>query len=97
MVERFEWDKPKAKANFRKHGVSFEESVSVFANPLAVIFEDEGHSGGEHREIIVGHSFQNRLLLVCFVERDGSVRLISARPATVKERRDYEKGINIPR
>jgi uncharacterized DUF497 family protein len=86
MSERFEWDKPKAKANFRKHGVSFEESVSVFTNHLAVIFEDEAHSEGELREIIVGHSSQNRLLLVCFVERENSVRLISARLATVKER-----------
>jgi uncharacterized protein len=95
MGEGFEWDDPKAAANARKHGVSFEESSSVFADPLAVIFDDEIHSAEEHREIIVGHSSQNRLLLVCFVERQGLVRLISARPATVKERKDYEENILI--
>jgi len=92
MSEQFEWDRRKARANLRKHGVSFEESASVFENPLAVIFEDEAHSGAEHREILVGHSSQDRLLLVCFVEREGLVRLISARLATDKERIDYEKG-----
>ncbi len=96
MTTEFEWDESKASANFLKHGVTFEEAVSAFADALAVIFDDEGHSEEESREIIVGHSSQNRLLLVCFVERQGSVRLISARPATVKERKDYEKGTLIP-
>jgi len=96
MTTNFEWDESKASENFLKHGVAFEEAVSVFTNPLAVIFDDEGHSEEEPREIIVGHSFQNRLLLVCFVEREKSIRVISARPATVKERKDYEKGIPKP-
>jgi uncharacterized protein len=92
MTTEFEWDETKADSNFLKHGVTFGEAVSVFTDPLAVIFDDESHSAGETREVIVGHSLQNRLLLVCFAERGASVRLISARPATVKERKDYEKG-----
>ena len=95
MTKGFEWDDLKAEMNFSKHGVTFAEGVSVFENPLAVIFDDEVHSEGERREIIVGHSSEHRLLLVCFVERESLVRLISARPATVKERKDYEKGVNI--
>jgi hypothetical protein len=87
----FEWDQDKAAANLTKHGVSFEEASSVFADPLAVIFDDEEHSEDERREIIIGHSQRNRLLLVSFVERESSVRLISARVATRQEREDYEE------
>jgi uncharacterized DUF497 family protein len=86
------WDKHKATANRRKHGVTFEEAQTVFENPLAVIFDDQAHSTEESREIIVGHSSANRLLLVCFAERDDSIRIISARTATAKERSDYEEG-----
>jgi uncharacterized DUF497 family protein len=91
---RFDWDETKERANFRKHEVTFEESTSVFENPLAVLFEDQVHSGTEPREIIVGHSIRNRLLFVCFVEREGWIRLISARPATAREQRDYEESFN---
>ncbi|MEO1351990.1 MAG: BrnT family toxin [Cyanobacteria bacterium J06635_15] len=87
----FEWDESKATANFKKHGVSFEESKTVFDNALAVIFDDEAHSIDEQREIIIGHSRQNRLLLVAFAERFSSIRIISARLATCKEREDYEQ------
>ncbi|BAT56105.1 hypothetical protein NOS3756_51070 [Nostoc sp. NIES-3756] len=87
----FEWDQSKAAANLKKHGVSFEEARTVFDNPLAVIFDDEAHSVDEHREIIVGHSRQNRLLLIAFTERYGKVRIISVRLATRKEREDYEQ------
>jgi uncharacterized protein len=88
----FEWDPFKAKINIQKHGVSFEEASTVFDDPLAVIFDDETHSTYEHREIIIGHSAQNRLLLISFTERDANLRLISARRATVREQRDYESG-----
>ena len=71
---------------------SFAEAQTVFDNPLAVIFADEAHSDSEAREIIIGHSARNRLLLVCFTERTDSVRIISARRATAKERSDYEEG-----
>jgi uncharacterized DUF497 family protein len=63
----------------------------VFGDPLAAIFDDEAHSGEEQREIIIGHSSNNRLLLVSFTERAGAVRIISARRATRQERKDYEE------
>ena len=88
---QFEWNPLKATANLKKHGVSFEEAKTVFDNTLAVIFDDEAHSIGEQREIIIGHSRQNRLLLVAFTERFGNVRIISARLATRQEREDYEQ------
>jgi uncharacterized DUF497 family protein len=87
----FEWDSAKAASNLAKHGVSFREALTVFEDPLAVIFEDEEHSRGELREIIIGHSDQSRLLLACFTERSGKVRIINARPATRRERDHYEK------
>jgi hypothetical protein len=73
------------------HGISFEEGATVFADPPAAIFHDEVHSEQEQREIIVGHAARNRLLLVSFTERAGAIRIISARQATKKERRDYEE------
>jgi hypothetical protein len=88
----FTWDEEKAASNFLKHGVSFEEAQTVFSNPLALIFDDETHSTLERREIIIGHSANNRLILVCFTERGDKIRIISARCATPKERRDYEEG-----
>lgn len=89
----YEWDEKKAAANFRKHGIDFEEASTVFDNPLARIFEDELHSSQERREIIIGHSWQNRLLLVSFTERSSGIRIISARVATQREREDYENNI----
>ncbi|MDM9582860.1 BrnT family toxin [Nostoc sp. GT001] len=87
----FEWDKSKAAANLKKHGVSFEEAKTVFSNSLAVIFDDKAHSIDERREIIIGHSQQNLLLLISFTERSNAIRIISARLATRKEREDYER------
>lgn len=88
----FEWDPMKAELNRLKHNVTFEEVTTVFSDPLAVIFDDEAHSLYEPREIIVGHSTENSLLFVCFTERDGTIRIISARKATAREQRDYESG-----
>jgi len=65
MSVKFEWDPKKAAANLFKHGVSFEEGLTAFADPLARIFDDEDHSIDEQREIIIGHSAKGRLLLVC--------------------------------
>jgi uncharacterized DUF497 family protein len=88
----FEWDPKKAKANHRKHGVSFDEARTVFEDPLAAIFVDEAHSIAENREIIIGHSILRRLVLVCFTEgRKNYVRVISARSATRREQIDYEE------
>ena len=88
---RFEWDPRKAEANLRKHGVSFEEAVSAFKDPFAHIFSDPDHSAVEEREVLVGHSATGRLLVVCFTERGGSLRLFSVRQATRHERRGYEE------
>jgi uncharacterized DUF497 family protein len=90
MTPSFEWDKAKAETNKRKHGISFEEAASVFADPLAAIFPDPEHSDDEVREIIVGLSARNRLLVVSFTERSDVIRIISARKATKRERKDYE-------
>ena len=87
----FEWDEGKARSNIRKHGVTFEEASSVFADPLAAIFSDEAHSDEETREIMVGHSAEGRLIVVSFTERGEAIRIISARLATKRERRDYEQ------
>jgi len=90
----YEWDTTKADTNFKKHGVSFEEAQTVFNNPLAMIFDDELHSSlAEYREIIIGHSHQNRLLLVSFTERPQAIRIISARLTTQREREDYENNL----
>ena len=91
MKLQFEWDEQKAKLNLKKHSIDFEEAKTVFRDPLAYIFDDEWHSVGEKREIIIGHDGKNRLLLVCFTERNQIIRIISARLATKKERQDYEK------
>lgn len=91
MDVQFEWDEQKAKLNFKKHGINFDEVKTVFKDPLAYIFDDEWHSVGEKREIIIGHDLNGRLLLVCFTERDNKIRIISARLATKKERIDYEE------
>lgn len=91
MDLEFEWHAEKAKSNERKHGVTFEEAMPVFANPLASIFNDDEHSVNEAREIIVGHSANGRLLVVSFTERGDAVRIISARRATKRERKDYEE------
>lgn len=96
MPYRFEWDSRKAATNIGKHGVSFDEASTVFDDPLAFIFDDEEHSISEVREVIIGHSIAGRLLLVSFSERPAEMlRLISARVATRKERKDYEDNCKI--
>jgi uncharacterized DUF497 family protein len=87
-----EWDEKKAKANLEKHGVSFEEAVFVFGDPLAITFPDPDHSIEEYRYITFGLARLNRLLVVCHAQRRGRVRIISVRPMTKKERDIYEKG-----
>ena len=91
MNLEFEWHADKAASNEKKHGVTFEEAMTVFADPMAAIFDDEEHSEDEPREIIVGHSAKGRILLVSFTERRDAVRIISARRATKRERKDYEE------
>lgn len=90
MSIRFQWDPEKAARNATEHHVTFEEAATVFQDPLAFIFDDEEHSVDEHREIIIGHSKRNRLVVVAFTEREDVIRVISARNADRQEREDYE-------
>ena len=92
---RFEWDESKNQSNYRKHRVWFEEAQTIWADERSAEFFDPEHSQAEDRFIRIGHSSRVRLLLVVFCERlEGQfIRIISARKATRKEERQYEKGI----
>jgi uncharacterized DUF497 family protein len=91
MAMEFEWDDAKAASNEQKHGVSFPEAATAFADPLAAIFPDPDHSDDEVREILVGYSERGRLLVVSFTERPPNLRIITARVATPSERRNHEE------
>ena len=93
MTFEFEWDDAKAKANLKKHRVPFDEALTVFADPLARIFDDPDHSEHETREIIIGFSTKPRLLVVGFTERSGRVRLIHARRTTKSEQKRHEENL----
>lgn len=88
----FEWEEEKAAVNERKHGVSFQEAISVFADPLSVTHDDPDHSKREPRFLLLGTSDRGRLLVVVHTEREDAIRIISARQATRKERVQYEQG-----
>jgi uncharacterized protein len=88
---QFTWDPNKAASNLSKHGVAFEEAKTVFNDPLYVDFYDPDHSLDEDRYIIIGQSSQGRLLVSSYTERNDSIRLISARTATSRERNLYEE------
>jgi len=87
----FEWDLEKAAANLRKHGVAFAEAATVFGDPLSTTFPDPDHSLAEQRYVTVGMSADRRLLVVAHTEHGDSIRIISARRATRRERRWYEE------
>ena len=89
---RFEWDDQKAASNLAKHGVSFDEAVSVFGDGRAVTFSDTEHSEFEDRSRTYGTSIKTRLLVVVHTERRNSIRIISARRATRYEKGIYENG-----
>ncbi|MCX6593368.1 MAG: BrnT family toxin [Acidobacteria bacterium] len=88
----FEWDAGKAASNLEKHGVDFAAAITVFADPLEVTIADPDHSFEEFRFVSMGQSEAGRVLVVTYTERDGRIRLISARAATPGERRRYEHG-----
>ncbi len=92
MTVEFEWNNKKSEINLSKHGISFDEAMTVFYDPLYVDFFDPDHSEEEHRYIIIGHSQQGHLLIVSYTERENVIRLISARETTRKERLAYEEG-----
>jgi uncharacterized DUF497 family protein len=87
---RFEWGPQKAKQNSKKHGVSFDEAVTTFYDPLSATFDDPDHSVGEQRYITIGFSSKNRLIVVAHTDRGNNTRIISARPASGQERKRHE-------
>ena len=90
----FDWDPQKAATNLAKHEVSFEEAATVFGDPLGRIVADPRHSSEEERFVLLGLSRGQRLLAVMYVERAGTIRIISARRATRSERRNNEEIIH---
>jgi uncharacterized DUF497 family protein len=86
----FEWDDEKAKSNFKKHGVSFEEGATIFNDPKLATISDPDHSEGEERFVSIGVSVVRRLLTVIHAYRAERIRLISARKATKAEKKNYE-------
>jgi uncharacterized DUF497 family protein len=85
----FEWDEDKARSNLEKHGVSFSEEATVFADPAAVYLDD---GSGTDRMVVIGTSLRDRVLYVVHVERGRRDRIITARPASRAERDVYESG-----
>lgn len=89
----FSWNEKKAADNRRKHGISFEEAETCFRDPLGVEYDDPVHSVDEPRKLRLAYSGNGRLVFVSFVERDGDIRIISARKATPQEARQHAQGI----
>lgn len=86
----YEWDRAKARANFVRHGVDFAEAVAVLEDDFALTMRD-AFSEDEERWITLGENEAGRLLVVVYAWRGDNVRLISARPATPRERNQYEE------
>ena len=91
MGLRFEWDRRKAEANWRKHGVRFEDAATVFADPLSRTIPDSEDQAGEERCVTLGVSRGQQLLVVIHADRGDIIRIISAREATRRERHAYEE------
>ena len=89
---KFEWDDQKAASNLQKHGVPFDEAVSVFGDALALTFADTDHTEFEERSRTYGISSKERLLVVIHTERRSGIRIISARKATRYEKSIYKNG-----
>ena len=91
MPLSFEWDDKKAKSNAKKHGVTFEEASTIFADRRSLTIQDPAHSKVEDRLVTIGISYRSRLLVVVHTERGDNVRIISARRAGRRERKSYEE------
>ena len=91
MPLTFEWDSRKARSNLAKHGVGFQEASTIFGDPLSLTIPDPEHSLSEGRYITVGRAFSGKLLVVVHTERGDNIRIISARRASRRERKFYEK------
>jgi uncharacterized DUF497 family protein len=92
MPLRFAWDARKAAANVRKHGVTFGEAATAFADPHSMTIADPDHSADEDRFVTIGRTRKQLLVVVAHVERGEITRIINARPAGRWERRRYEEG-----
>ena len=88
---RFVWDREQAAANLRKHAVSFDDAATAFGDPLSITITDPEHSVGEERWLLLGQSATGRLLVVAHTEHRDEIRIIGARPATRRERQNYEE------
>ena len=88
-----EWDAVKARKNLAKHEVSFDEASTVFGDPLSLTIPDPIHSHQEERFVTVGVTANLKTVVVVHVDRGERIRIISARHATWRERRDYEEGL----
>ena len=93
MPLTFEWDPRKARSNLAKHGVGFEEASTVFGDLLSLTIPDPDHSRTEERQVTMGTAFTGKLLVVVHTERGDNIRIISARRASRREQRSYEKSI----
>lgn len=91
MDLEFEWDEEKAELNIFKHDVSFEEAITVFGDMQALTRFDDRHSLFEDRYITIGFSNLLRILVVVYTERNSNTRIISARKATPREQKQYER------
>ncbi len=93
MSLAFEWDSRKARSNFSKHRITFEEASTIFADPSSITIPDPDHSMTERRHVTMGRAFDGKMFVVVHTERDDNIRIISARRASRKERRFYEEEI----
>ena len=91
LAINFEWDDKKARSNFLKHNISFEEAATAFGDDLSITIEDPLHSHNENRLILIGKSVNNKTLVVVHLEKTDCIRIISARKATKKEYKFYEE------
>jgi uncharacterized DUF497 family protein len=91
MKLNFEWDEEKAKANLKKHRVSFEEATTIFIDPFSITIPDPDHSMDEQRYIDIGTSDKSHVVVVVYTERGSNIRIINCRKATASERKLYEE------
>jgi len=91
MGLKFEWDGAKARQNIIKHGISFENAATIFGDPLSLTIPDPLHSTNEDRFVTIGMTENDILLVVVHTACESAIRIISAREATLRERRNYEK------
>jgi len=88
---QFEWDAEKAASNLKKHGVSFKEAATAFGDPFSATIADPDHSEDEDRYVLLGQTYQGRLVVVVHTDREETVRIISARLASGRERKSHEQ------